>query len=83
MAIVAAVVKSSVTDTTEVTNMVMTDARKGGNLFGKDKLESKMNPRFITEEVGGMGCVEWRESDRLMILEVCCGSPIRINSVLE
>ena len=26
------------------------------------------------EEVGGMGCVEVRESDGLMILEVCCGS---------
>ena len=29
-----------------------------------------------------MGCVEGRESDRLMILEVCCGSLIRKNSVL-
>ena len=26
-----------------------------------------MNPRFIAEEVGGMGCVERRESDGLMI----------------
>ena len=24
----------------------------------KDKLESKINPRFLAEEVGGMGCVE-------------------------
>ena len=49
----------------------------------KDKLESKMNPRFLAKEVGGMGCVELRESDGLMILEVFCGSPIRRNSVLE
>ena len=49
----------------------------------KAKLESKMNPRFLAEEVAGMGCVEGKESDRLMILEVRCGSPIRINSVLE
>ena len=39
-----------------------------------DKLESKMNSRFLAEEVEGMGCVEVRESDGLMILEVCCGS---------
>ena len=50
----------------------------------KDKLEQKMNPRLLAEEVGGiMGCVEGRESDRLMILQVCCGSPIRRNSVSE
>ena len=49
----------------------------------KDKLESKMNRRFLAGEVGGMGCVEVRKSDGLMILEVCCGSPIRRNSVLE
>ena len=42
-----------------------------------------MNPRILAEEVGGMGCVEGRESDGLMILQVCCGSPIRRNSVLE
>ena len=29
----------------------------------KDKLESKMNPRFLAEEVGRMGCVKGRESD--------------------
>ena len=40
--------------------MVMADARKGGNLFGKDKLESKMNPRFLAKKVGEMGCVEGR-----------------------
>ena len=39
-----------------------------------DKFESKMNRRFLAEEVEGMGCVEVRESDGLMILEVCCGS---------
>ena len=49
----------------------------------KDKLESMMNPRFLAEELGGMGYIEWRKSDELMILEVCCGSPIRRNSVLE
>ena len=30
-----------------------------------------------------MDCVKGRESDGLMILKVCCGSPLRINSVLE
>ena len=39
-----------------------------------DKFESKMNPRFLAEEVRGMECVEVRESDGLMILKVCCGS---------
>ena len=39
-----------------------------------DKFESKMNPRFLAEEVGEMCCVEVRKSDGLMILEVCCGS---------
>ena len=42
-----------------------------------------MNPRFLAEEVGGMGCVEGKESDGLMILQVCCGSSIRRNAVLE
>ena len=42
-----------------------------------------MNPRFLAEEVGGLGCVKGRESDELMILQVCCGRPIRRNSVLE
>ena len=49
----------------------------------KDKLESMMNRRVLAEDVGGMRCVEVTESDGLMILEVFCGSPIRINSVLE
>ena len=35
------------------------------------KLESKMNPRLLAQEVGGMGCVEGKESDGLMILQVC------------
>ena len=48
--------------------------------FEKDK--SEMNPRFLAEEVGGMGCVERRESDGLVILEVCCASSIRKNSWL-
>ena len=30
-----------------------------------------------------MGYVEERDSDGLMILDVCCGSPIRGNPVLE
>ena len=38
------------------------------------KLESKMNPRFLAEEVVEMGCVEGRESDGLMILQVCWNS---------
>ena len=37
-----------------------------------------MNPRFLAEEVGEMGCVERRENDGLIILQVCCGSPIRL-----
>ena len=66
-----------------VTNtMVIAGSRKRGNSFGKYRLESKMNPRFLAKEVGGMGCVKVRESDELMILEVCFGSPKRRNSVL-
>ena len=42
-----------------------------------------MIPRFLAEEVGEMSCLEERESDGLMILEVCCGSPKSRNSVLE
>ena len=40
----------------------------------KDKLELKINPRFLAEEVEGMGYVEGRKSDGLMTLEVCYGS---------
>ena len=43
----------------------------------QDTLESKMNPTFLAKEVAGMGCVEVRESDELMILEICCGSQIK------
>ena len=49
----------------------------------RDKFQSKMNLTFLAEEVGGIDCVEGRESDVLMILEICCGSPMRRNSVLE
>ena len=61
-------------------------SRGAGNSAGKcnlNLLELKMNPWLLAEEVGEMGCVVVRESDGLMILEVCCGSPIRRNSVLE
>ena len=37
----------------------------------KDKLESKINPRFLAEEVGEMGCVERSKSDGLIIVQVC------------
>ena len=47
----------------------------------KDKLESKMNPWRKAEELEGLGCVEERESDGLMILQVCYGISIRRNSV--
>ena len=39
-----------------------------------DKFESKMNSRFPAVKVGGIGCVQVKKSDRLMILEVYCGS---------
>ena len=55
------------TDATKVTNVVMAGAREEICLE-KDKLESKMNPRFLAEEVGAMGSVEGTESDGLMIL---------------
>ena len=42
-----------------------------------------MNSRLLPEKVGGMGCGEGRESNRLMILEVCFRSPIRRISTLE
>ena len=47
----------SVTDPTEIKYVVMACARKGGNLSEKDKLESKMNPSLVAEEVGEMSCV--------------------------
>ena len=48
-----------------------------------NKLESTINPRLVPKEVGRISFVEGRESDGLMILEVCCGSPIRRDSVYE
>ena len=44
----------------------------------KDWLESSINPKFLAEEVGEIGCVERRESDGLVIFQGCCGSPIRL-----
>ena len=35
----------------------------------KVNLGSNLNRRFLAEEVGGIGCVEGRQSDRLMILQ--------------
>ena len=49
----------------------------------KDEIESEINCRFLAEEVRRMGCVKVRESDGLMIFDVCCGSTIRRNSVLK
>ena len=48
----------SVTDAMEVTNVVMAGAREREEIcLEKDKLESKMNSRFLAEEMGEMGCV--------------------------
>ena len=56
---------------------------RGKICLRKDRIESKMNQRFLVEEIEGLGCVEGRESDGLMVLEVCCVSPKRRNSVLD
>ena len=42
-----------------------------------------MKPRFLADRLGIMGLVVGREREGLTILEVCCGRPIRRNSVLE
>ena len=73
----------SVTDTTEVANVAMSGTGREEIGLENDKLESKMNQRFLKEEVGGIGCVEERKSDGLMILKACYAGPIRRNSVLE
>ena len=57
----------SVTGTTEVMNMVMAVLGRKEICLEKDKLESKINLRFLGDEVVAMGCVEGRESDGLMI----------------
>ena len=48
-----------------------------------DRVRVKDESKVPGGGVGGMGCVEGRESDELMILEACCVSAIRRNSVLE
>ena len=40
-----------------------------------------MKPTFLADRLGIMGLMEGREG--FTILEVCCGRPIRRNSVLE
>ena len=70
----------------EVTNLVMTGTKvleREVISLEKDKLELKVNQRFLVEDVGGIGCVEVRESYGLIILQACCRSTIRRNSVLE
>ena len=57
----------SVTDTTKFT-YVMLESEK--ICWEKDK--SKMNLRSLAEELGGIGCVEVKESDELLTLEDCC-----------
>ena len=45
-----------VTDAAEITNMAKAGARKGGNFFEQNKLESNMNSTFLAEEVGNEFC---------------------------
>ena len=49
----------------------------------KDSVESNMKPRFLADRLGIMGIVVGRKREGLTILQVCCGRPIRRNSVLE
>ena len=49
----------------------------------KDKLESKINLMFLVEIVGRNESCGMEGVFLLMILEVCCGSSIRRNSILE
>ena len=49
----------------------------------KVRLESKMKPRLRAESVGVIGGFEGREREGLEILDICCGRPMSINSVLD
>jgi len=62
-------------DTTKFTNVMVAGFRKCRDLVGEGTCSSKIKPRLRTEWV-----VVREES---CILESCCSSPIRRNSVLE
>ena len=42
-----------------------------------------MKSRFLAKGVGEIGCALGRESEGLIILDVCGGRPMRRNSVLD
>ena len=42
-----------------------------------------MKPRFFAKGVGEIDCALGRESEWLIILDVCLGRPMRRNSVLD
>ena len=42
-----------------------------------------MKPRFLANGVGEIGCAFGRESEGLIILDVCSGRPMRRNSFLD
>ena len=48
----------------------------------KERVESKRKPRFLADGVGIIGGAEERDNEGLSIFEVCCGRPIKRNSVL-
>ena len=68
MAIVAAVVKSRMLRIRQWSRMWKWQVLEREEIsLEKDKLELKMNPRFLDEEVRRICCVEGRRSDGLMI----------------
>ena len=73
----------SVADAPKITYMVVTGTWKGIDLLRKEMVESRMKPRFLAKGVGEIGCALGRESEGLIILDVCWGRPIRKSSVLD
>ena len=61
----------SVADAPKITYMVVTGTWKEEICLENERVESKMKPRFLAKGVGEIGCGLGRESEGLIILDVC------------
>ena len=57
----------SVSEEAKITNMAVTGAGDGRNMFTENSVESNMKPRYLADRLGIMGWVEGREREGLTI----------------
>ena len=61
----------NVADAPKIMYMVVTGLEREEICLEKERVESKMKPRFLAKGVGEIGCALGRESEGLIIVDVC------------